>query len=118
MQLHDKRVLLTGVSMGGMGTWYLAPRYPDRFKLAIPISGMPQKDSIEMDWKVPMYVIHSTADEMVPIAPTQDVVKKLKAKGAPFQLIIVDKLTHFEYPKLVPQLKGSIPWIQENWKSD
>ena len=35
------KTLLLGYSMGGMGTWYLAARHPERFKAAIPIAGRP-----------------------------------------------------------------------------
>lgn len=113
--VNTERTLITGVSMGGMGTWYLAPRHSDRFKLAIPISGRPQADSTSMNWRNPMYIIHSKADEVVPIAPTQVAVEELKAKGAPVTFVVVDDLTHFDWPKLVPNLKAAVPWIQDNW---
>ena len=113
--IDPDRTLITGLSMGGHGTWYLAPRYQDRFKLAIPISGRPQSDSTSMHWRIPMYVIHSKADERVLFEPTKSVVEELSAKGAPITLAVVNDLTHFEWPKLLPHLKSAIPWILENW---
>jgi predicted peptidase len=113
--IDRNKTLVTGVSMGGMGTWYIAPRYPERFKLAIPISGRPQKDSVEMDWVTPLYIIHSTDDEIVAIGPTIDAVTALKDKGASIEFETVDGLTHFQHPYLIPQLQAAIPWIRENW---
>ena len=39
--IDQKKVVVTGFSMGGRGTWDWADKYPDRFSAAIPISGTP-----------------------------------------------------------------------------
>jgi poly(3-hydroxybutyrate) depolymerase len=37
--INPEQTLVTGYSMGGIGTWYLAGRHPDRFKAAIVVAG-------------------------------------------------------------------------------
>ena len=35
------KVIVTGFSMGGAGTWHFAGKYPDRFAAAVPVAGRP-----------------------------------------------------------------------------
>lgn len=109
------RTLLTGYSMGGMGTWYLAPRHPELFEAAIPMAGRPQSDSSELDWQTPTYVINSTADELIPIGPTRTTVESLKARGAPIEIVVIDGITHFQIPRYRRHLEAAIPWIESVW---
>ena len=113
--IDSDKTLLTGYSMGAMGTWYLAPRHPERFKAALPMSGRPQSDSTTLDWQTPMYIIHSTADELIPLELTETAVKQLQAKGASIDLVVVDEITHFEWSRFQPHLRAAIPWIHEAW---
>lgn len=113
--IDSERTLVTGYSMGGMGTWYFAPRHPDRFKAAIPIAGRPGADVDRFDWQTPTYVIHSNADELIPLEPTATVVDTLKARGAPIDLIVVDEITHFEMARFQPHLEAAVPWVRGVW---
>lgn len=109
------RTLVTGYSMGGGGTWYLAPRHPDRFKAAIVMAGRPQADSTSFDWETPLYVIHSTADQVVPFESTEATVDQLRLQGAPIVLVVVDGISHYEIPRYRPYLEAAVPWIEEAW---
>jgi len=113
--IDANKTLLTGYSMGGGGTWYLAPRHPERFKAALAMAGRPQADSTTFDWRTPMYLISSTADEVVPLELTQTTVGQLQNLGAPIHLVVVDEITHYEIPRYGPYLKAAIPWIQRIW---
>lgn len=114
--IDNEKTLITGVSMGGMGTWYIAPRYPERFKVAIPVSGRPQTDSTGLDWTTPLYIIHSNADEIVDIAPTITAVEALRERDVVVEFVTVDDITHYEFDRLQPQLRAAIPWIRQNWQ--
>ena len=113
--IDPNKTLLTGYSMGGGGTWYLAPRHPERFKAALPMAGRPQPDSTSIDWNTPTYLIHSTADEIVPLESTRTAVEQLRARGAAMELVVVDGITHYQIPRFQPHLKAAIPWILETW---
>ena len=110
-----KRVLCTGYSMGGAGTWYFVTHHPDRFSAAIPIAGRPP-DGEPAATKVPLYVIHSRADEVVPLAPTESYVAALRSRGAEVQLTVVDGLTHFQTDRFVEPLRDALPWLARVWK--
>jgi len=113
--IDPNKTLLTGYSMGGGGTWYLAPRHPERFQAALPMAGRPQPDSTSIDWKTPTYLIHSTADEIVPLESTRTAVEQLRARGAAMELVVVDGISHYQIPRFQPHLKAAIPWILETW---
>ena len=113
--IDPNKTLLTGYSMGAGGTWHIAPRHPERFKAALVMAGRPQSDSTAFDWKTPMYLIHSTADEISPLESTQTAVERLQEQGASIDLVVVDEITHYEIPRYRPHLRAAMPWIQEAW---
>lgn len=113
--IETRKTLLIGYSMGGMGTWYIAPRHPEIFRAAIPMAGRPQDAAASFEWATPMYVIHSTADELIPLEPTETLVAELRARGAPIELTVVDRITHFQMARFQPLLRDAVPWIREAW---
>src|SRR5213593_1435422 len=52
-----KKVVVTGFSMGGRGTWYFGSKYPGRFSAAIPMAGVPPESAA--GWRLPVLAIHS-----------------------------------------------------------
>lgn len=110
-----KRTLLVGYSMGGMGTWAIAARHQDRFTAALIVAGRPQEDSAEVFWRIPVYIIHSREDEVVPLKPTVDVVRLLEEQGSRVKLMVVDDLTHYQVPAFTRHLQTAVPWIQRAW---
>ena len=118
MELYSidaSKTLLTGYSMGGRGTWYLAARHQDRFKAALPIAGSPETDSGSIDWQIPLYVIHGALDRVIPLGPSQAVVNQLKSSGKPIEFIVLDGVSHYEIPQYGQHLAKAIPWVKEAW---
>jgi predicted peptidase len=111
-----QRTLLTGYSMGGMGTWAIAARHQDHFTAALIVAGRPQDASAEVSWLIPVYVIHSREDQVVPLKPTADLVKLLEEQGSRVKLVVVDDLTHYQVPAFARHLQKAVPWIQRAWK--
>ncbi|MGI9519643.1 MAG: prolyl oligopeptidase family serine peptidase [Pirellulaceae bacterium] len=114
--IDTDRTLLTGFSMGGHGTFHIAAKHPDKFGVAIPVAGNPSDAAKSADWnKVALYVIHSRADEVVAIEPTESFVKALKEQGVPVEFAVIDDLTHFQTGRYVPHLREAAKWVQEQW---
>lgn len=113
--IDSERTLLTGYSMGGGGTWYLAPRHPDRFRAALVMAGRPQDDSATLDWNTPLYVIHSSADQVVSLESTLSVVERLRSRGADIDLVVLNDITHYEIPRYRTYLADAKEWILEAW---
>lgn len=115
-RIDPRRTLVTGYSMGGAGTWYLAARNQKRFRGAVPVSGRPQDEAIGASWEIPIYAIHSRQDEVIPFASAEAAINQLKAKGVAVELVAVDGITHFETTRFILPLRAAIPWIQNVWK--
>jgi predicted peptidase len=115
-KINSKQVLLTGFSMGGIGTWYTAARHPELFSAAIPVSGMAEQETIDLFRDIPVYVIHSNADEIFPINPVEEMVQKLKSRGVPVTLEIVKGISHYHTADFVRPLQKTIPWIKQTWE--
>jgi predicted peptidase len=80
--VDTSRMYLTGYSMGGIGTLYLAIRYPRRFAALVPIAFR-----IEPYWDVcalkdiPVWAFHGAKDDVIPLSRAQEVVTALTGCG-------------------------------------
>jgi len=83
--VDPKRVYLTGLSMGGFGTWSLAAEMPDKWAAIVPICGgvrgNTQKEVAEKIKDIPTWVFHGDKDPAVPVQQSRDMVAALKAAG-------------------------------------
>jgi predicted peptidase len=112
--IDTKKIVVTGFSMGGRGTWYFAGKYPQRFSAAIPVAGVPPASAT--GWRMPVLAIHSRNDEVAPIAPTEQRIKELEKFGVHAQLITLSGITHFQTYRFVDGLKRAVPWLKDVWK--
>ena len=113
--LDQKKVIVTGFSMGAQGTWYWADKYPERFSAAVPISGTPTPSAAT--WRLPVLAVHSRDDQVQPIGPTEQRIAELKKRGINAQMVVLNGIEHFETYKFVSGLRQAVPWIQEIWKT-
>ena len=75
------RVYLTGMSMGGYGTFYLAMAHPEKFAALAPIcGGDPSK--VSRIKHLPIWVFHGAQDNVVPIEESEIMVSALRKAGA------------------------------------
>ena len=114
--IDSQRVLLTGYSMGGIGTWMLAAHHQERFAAALIVSAKPPTDVVDVQWDIPLYVIHSRRDEIFPLGDTETTVNQLREKGVVIELDTVDGITHFQTERFIEPMHAAIPWIQESWR--
>ncbi|MBC8507908.1 MAG: alpha/beta fold hydrolase [Anaerolineales bacterium] len=111
--IDENKILVTGYSMGGMGTWHFAASHPEVFAAGVILAGMPPDNFLEIEWDVPLYVIHGRNDEVLPIDPTLAVVAQLQSQGEEIKLKILEGVTHYETHLFVDELKSTIPWMME-----
>ena len=107
--IDDQRILLTGFSMGGAGAWQIGGRNQDRFCGVLPMSA--RVTDID-EWSIPIYVIHSKADTIVPFEPARKYSEQLKEKGADITFVAMDDIQHFETFRFVAPLKQAVPWVE------
>lgn len=114
--IDPDRVLVTGFSMGGAGTWYLAARNPDLFTGAIAVAARPAADRLESFGQMPLYLIHSPDDEVVPYEPVEDAARELEARGSPVELLGLPGATHYMMGAYVGPIRRGGEWIWERWE--
>jgi predicted peptidase len=88
------RVYLTGLSMGGYGTWTLAATNPDRFAALAPICGGGDPAIAPRLRHIPIWVFHGAKDKAVPVKKSIEMVDALKAVGADVKLTIYPEAQH------------------------
>ena len=75
------RIYLTGLSMGGYGSWRLAADHPDRFAAAAIICGGGDPARAERLISLPIWVFHGDQDKAVPISKSIEMVDAIRAAG-------------------------------------
>lgn len=88
-RVDPSRIYLTGLSMGGYGTWSLGTKNPERFAAIAPICGggnilpilLPPRGKEAALKKLPVWVFHGAKDSIVPLAESERMVDALKRAG-------------------------------------
>lgn len=75
------RVYLTGLSMGGYGTWDWGTYSPEKFAAIVPICGMGTTSRACMLKTVPVWAFHNVDDPTVSVQGSRDMVKAIKDCG-------------------------------------
>ncbi len=111
--IDSGQIFITGFSAGGIGTWYMASRHPERFSMAIPVASKPDEKWIE-EWQgLPVFIINGTNDELFPFDEIKEMVSGLENKEFPVKLIKVDGATHYDTGKYITSLKYSVSWFRD-----
>jgi len=93
-RIDKTREYVTGLSMGGTGTWDLAMAYPDRFAAVVPIAeGGDARLAARMK-HLPTWAFHGALDDRVPLRVMQSTVDALKAAGGDVKLTIFPDRHH------------------------
>ena len=92
--VDEDRVYLTGLSMGGTGTWMLAMACPEKFAAIAPICGTGICWYGEALKDVPVYAYHGDADAIVPVAESVNMVARVNAGGGNAQVKICYGVGH------------------------
>lgn len=93
-QIDPDRVYLTGLSMGGFGTWEAIERMPERFAAAVPICGGGNPLGLAAAREVPVWTFHGALDDVVPLAATMWMVESLREVGGTVRLTVYPEANH------------------------
>ena len=81
-KVDQDRIYVTGLSMGGFGTWSLAAYAPERFAALVPICGGGEVISARRISHLPVWAFHGAKDSVVPLSASETMVDALrKAKS-------------------------------------
>jgi predicted peptidase len=77
-----RRIYVTGVSLGGRGTWSVAVDFPERFAAIVPVCGTyDHPERIRRIKDVPVWAFHGDQDKVVVFSVVRKMIEDLKACG-------------------------------------
>jgi predicted peptidase len=98
-RVDRRRVYLTGISMGGFGSWHLGVAHPERFAAVVPICGggpwflgFPERVKALKD--TPVWVFHGAKDDVVALSESERLVDALKACGGNVRFTVYPDAMH------------------------
>ena len=112
--VDEDRICLTGLSMGGFGTWFTAMASPEKFAAIAPVCGG------GMAWnagvlKMPIWVFHGAEDDLVSVSQSDEMVLKLKELNADVTYSRIDGAGHNVWEKAYT--KDLIEWLLSKKRS-
>jgi predicted peptidase len=93
-RVDRQRLYVTGLSMGGSGTWSLVTEYPRTFAAAIPICGRGNTEAAEKLAKMPIWVFVGAKDRAETVQNCEAMVAALKKAGGDARLKVYPDLPH------------------------
>ena len=93
-RVDPQRIYVTGLSMGGYGTWALALAQPQRFAAIVPVCGGGNRLLAKRIAHLPVWVFHGAEDEIVPLEQSERMVDALRAAGAEPQFTVYEDVGH------------------------
>ena len=136
-QTDSDRVYLTGLSMGGNGSWYLAYRNPSRFAALAPICGwvtpfspwfhnaqtvVPGDSTSPFEAlarrlsRVPIWIFHGEEDNAVPVSQSRQAAAALSSVGAAVQFTELQGIGHNAWDAAYGSTKFST-WLFQQRRS-
>lgn len=88
------RLYLTGLSMGGYGTWKLAADYPTMFAAIIPICGGGDPGMAYRLRHMPIWCFHGAKDDIVPLSQSEQMVNAVRKYNQNVQFTIYPEANH------------------------
>lgn len=93
-RVDKNRVYLTGLSMGGYGTWAIAGTNPERFAAIAPICGGGDRFLAHNLKNVPVWAFHGAQDPVVPLQRSQEMVDAVNRAGGNAKLTVYPEAGH------------------------
>ncbi len=106
-RIDPDRIYLTGPSLGGSGTWYIAARYPETFAAIAPISGFTSHldyidRNIDKLLDMPVWAFHGKLDTVVPFEETERLVRRLEGRNRDLRFSAEPDLGHSVHWQVYP----------------
>lgn len=93
-RIDTTRIYLTGLSMGGHGTWSWSVNSPNRFAAIAPICGWGDPSKVNVIKDLPIWVFHGFEDEVIDISKSQEMVDALAELDNKVQFTVYPEAKH------------------------
>ncbi|HEX5653365.1 MAG TPA: dienelactone hydrolase family protein [Chitinophagaceae bacterium] len=93
-RINPKKIYLTGLSMGGYGTWEWAMKYPEEFAAIAPVCGGGDTTNAWKLRNIPAWVFHGAKDDVVLPVQSQNMVNASRRYGAAITFTLYPEANH------------------------
>ncbi len=107
-----KKISLTGISMGGFGTWEMGMTFTNYFSAYAPICGGGQSWRAAVLNKKPIRAFHGETDSVVPVIYTKDIIEVIKKAGGNPEVTYYEGVEHDSWTVTYEQT-DLIKWLSE-----
>jgi len=111
------RVYITGISMGGNGTWEMLAAYPNFFAAAVPICGWGTPESAYRFSDVPIWVFHGARDRGILPEYSREMVQALENAGSNVRYTEYPRETHQAW-EIAYREAELFPWMFAQTRTD
>ena len=108
--IDENKVAVTGLSMGGFGTWEMGISYPGFFSALAPVCGGGMSWRAPLIGKTPVWAFHGDVDTVVPKENSYMMVDALKAKGGNVRLTVFHGVGHNSWESAY-EITNVIDWL-------
>jgi predicted peptidase len=92
--VDEDRVYVTGLSMGGYGTWDIAAKYPEMFAAAAPVCGGGEPERAAKMKDLPLWVFHGAKDDVVKLDESEKMVKAVEEAEGDVKFTVYPEAGH------------------------
>lgn len=93
-RIDEERIYVTGLSMGGFGTWDLACRYPEKFAAIAPVCGGGSWLMARKLKNMPIWAFHGAKDDVVLPIESERMVRAVNEEGGSAKLTLYPEANH------------------------
>ena len=116
--VDERRIYLTGLSMGGFGVWYAAARDPERFAAAAPICGGVRLFEPQRLRDLPIWAVHGADDDVVPCDYSRRAIAAVRNAGGRPRYDELPKVGHDSWTPAYDPSFGLLDWLFAQRRDD
>lgn len=110
-RVDRRRIAVTGISMGGFGTWAIVAEKPDWFAAAVPICGGGNTADAAKLVNAPIWAVHGSADSVVPVEESRRMIEAIRNAGGQPKYTELQGIKHDSWTTTYRDPDGVIAWI-------
>lgn len=111
LPVDAERVYLTGLSMGGYGSWELAMRRPELFAAVAPVCGGGDETQAARIKSIPIWAAHGDQDTAVPVERSRRMVEAVRKAGGNIKYTEYAGVGHNSWTPFYSDPEGVLPWM-------
>lgn len=93
-RIDRDRVYISGLSLGGAGTWYLAAKFPNHFAAAGVVCGFGDASWAANVKDMPIWCVHGLRDDVLPVEKGREMVQAVRAAGGSVHYVEIPDGNH------------------------